>query len=217
MTTYIDTVNAVLRRLRQSEVSSVSETDYSKLIGDFVRQALSEVEDAWNWNELRTTIQVTTVNTVFTYSLTGAGNSYVVLHVFEDTEDYRVRKAPSQAWMTQVLLHNDITNQKPTHWDINGVDGDGDPVVNLYPPPDKDGYVLNFDMKIKSTLSDDTDTYPIADLPVILLATALAVEERGDDQGLSLQVLENQYQRALSDSVAYNAALNADETVWEVV
>jgi len=47
--TYLEAVNKVLRRLREPEVGSVDETVYSKLIGEFVSDAKSLVENAWSW------------------------------------------------------------------------------------------------------------------------------------------------------------------------
>ena len=45
--TYLDLVNNVLRRMREEEVSSVSESTYSKMAGDFVNDAKKLVEAAW--------------------------------------------------------------------------------------------------------------------------------------------------------------------------
>ena len=45
---YLSLVNSVLRRLRETEVSSVADNAYSKLIGDFVNDAKRQVEDAYN-------------------------------------------------------------------------------------------------------------------------------------------------------------------------
>ncbi len=47
-TTYLSMVNDVLTRLRESTVSSVTQNDYSSLIGSLVNDAKREVEDAWN-------------------------------------------------------------------------------------------------------------------------------------------------------------------------
>ena len=49
--TYLDAINRVLRRLREDEVSSVTSTAYSKLIGDYVNDAVRLVEDAWDWSK----------------------------------------------------------------------------------------------------------------------------------------------------------------------
>jgi hypothetical protein len=63
--TYLQLVNSVLRRLREDEVSSVSQNSYSKLIGEFVNDAKRSVEDAYDWTALRTTLTVTTDDTTF--------------------------------------------------------------------------------------------------------------------------------------------------------
>ena len=71
--TYLQVVNSVLRRLREDTVSSVTENDYSTLIGDLVNTVKSEIEDAWKWNVLRNTITVNTVDGTYRYILTGSG------------------------------------------------------------------------------------------------------------------------------------------------
>jgi hypothetical protein len=48
---YIDIVNNVLRRLRESEVQTIAQTSYSKLIGDFVNDAKTIVDSAWRWSQ----------------------------------------------------------------------------------------------------------------------------------------------------------------------
>ena len=47
--TYLQLVNSVLRRIREDEVSSVSQNNYSKLIGEFVNDAKRTVEDSYDW------------------------------------------------------------------------------------------------------------------------------------------------------------------------
>jgi len=215
--TYLDIVNKVLRRLREDTVAAVNETDYSQLIGDFVQQALSEVEDAWDWNVLRTTIQVTTGADDFSYSLASAGTSFRVFDVHEDTLDYDLTKAGYRQ-MNHWLLDDNAPTAQPQYYDFNGKDSNGDPVVNFYPIPDG-VYKVNFNMKIKTDLqSDSTGATEIGVpwLPVQLKALALAIDERGDDQGLSLEYLETQYASALANAVSYDMALHADETIWEV-
>ena len=71
--TFLTLTNDVLSRLRESSVTAVSANDYSTLVGKFVNEAKREVEDAWNWNRLRTTITVNTVADSYNYTLTGGG------------------------------------------------------------------------------------------------------------------------------------------------
>ena len=72
--TYLNLVNNVLRRLREDEVTNVSESTYSKMVGDFVNDAKELVETAWDWSALRSTLTITTAADDYTYSLTGSGN-----------------------------------------------------------------------------------------------------------------------------------------------
>ena len=212
--TYLQLVNKVLIRLREDQVAAVNENFYSVLIGDFVSQALREVENAWNWNALRTTVQVNTVSGTYGYSLTDVGSGYKFYDVHEDTQDYDLRKA-SYEQMNHWLLSSPQTDL-PQYYDVNGVDSDGDPVVNLYPIPDG-AYTINFNMKVLTKLDDDltgSTSIVVPWLPVQLRALELAVEERGDDQGLSLTFLQQQFEKALGDAIAYDAALHADELIW---
>lgn len=52
MRTYLQLVNDVLVRLRESQISTVSQTPYSTLIGALVNDAKREVEDSWQWSHL---------------------------------------------------------------------------------------------------------------------------------------------------------------------
>jgi hypothetical protein len=213
---YINLVNKVLIRLREDAATTVADNDYTLLIGEFVQQATSEVEDARDWNALRTTIQTITSATNFSYSLTGAGTSFNIQYVHEDTEDYDLIKAPSAQWMSHQLLDNNVTDDQPIWYDVNGQDANGDPVVNVFPVPDG-VYNINWNLKVKTQFTADNVNSPVPWLPIVLRATFLALDERGDSQTQSLDILQAQYIRALGDAMTYDANLNEDETIWEVV
>ena len=85
--TYLELVNDVLVRLRETTVSTVSETTYSSLIGKFVNDAKRQIEDAFSWNVLGQTITVTTVASTAAYSLTGAGQKFQVMDVINTTSN----------------------------------------------------------------------------------------------------------------------------------
>ena len=217
--TYLQLVNKVLVRLRESEVSSVSQDAYSKLIGELINQTKREVEDSWNWVLLRTTIQVPTSSGTFRYTLTGAGNRFRILKdeygrksVFNDTDDYQLRQVASQR-MTQ--LHNgaETQNAAPVYFDFNGATS-GDPNVDFWPVPDG-SYNINFDLIIpQDDLSADADELTLPEYPVILGAYAKALAERGEDGGFMFAVVESNYQKSLSDAVALDAGNLPFETVW---
>ena len=212
MATQLELVNKVLVRLRENEVSSTSATTYSKLIREFVKQATHEVEMAWDWVQLRATVQIPVIAGTIDYILTDVGTDANILQVYEDTTDYTIYRAPSYAWMNTRLLANTRSTGAPTHFDING-NSSGDPVMNFWPEPDS-AYSVNVNLVRRSHLSVDSDTTPMADLLVVLRATFLSIEERGDDDGTTLGVLDEQYRNMLQDAIQLDAANYADETVW---
>jgi len=87
-TTYLNIVNEVLRRLREDEVSNVTQNTYSKMVGDFVNDAKQIVEDAHDWSALRTTVVVPTVENTTEYSLTNAGERVKIYSVINDTSNF---------------------------------------------------------------------------------------------------------------------------------
>lgn len=212
--TYLQLVNKVLIRLREDEVNSVSQDSYSKLIGELVNQTKREVEDAWNWILLRTTIQATTAADTFRYTLTGAGNRFRVLHVFNDTDDVEMRQVPAK-YMTQLHTGADSQSASPLYFDFNGSTG-GDPNVDVWPVPDG-VYNLNFDLVVpQDDLSADADVLTVPEYPVLLGAFAKALAERGEDGGMMFAEAESNYQKALADAIGLDAVNTPFENTWEV-
>lgn len=201
--TYLQIVNKVMRRLREEPVSSVSETDYAELIGILVNETKREVEDAWRWMKLRTTIAVTTTADTYRYVLTGAGERFQLLYAFNDTDDTELKIAPSK-WMTKQFKVGNTQNGSPLYFDFNGVE-DGDPVIDLWPIPDG-AYSLEFSLVIpQEDLSADSDVLTIPSYPVILGAYAKAVAERGEDGSTSHMRAEASAHNAFADALALEA------------
>ena len=94
MATYLDVVNNVLRRLREPVVSSVTDTDYSSMIGVLVNDAKREVEDAADWNALTQTLTAVTTANIFNYVLVGSRTRFRVMDVLNDSDDFAMRYAP---------------------------------------------------------------------------------------------------------------------------
>lgn len=218
--TYIQLINTVLRKLREDQVTSSNQSDYSALIGDYINEAKREVEDAWNWVQLRTTIQITTAgdSSTFRYVLTGAGNRSRVLQVINDTEDYELRRAPYKWMNRQFLTSSTVAKDSPTHYDING-NTNGDPNIDLYPVPDAVEYI-NFNLVLPQddfTDTDDDMSLTVPHWPVVLGAYMKALSERGEDGGQNFGEAMNDYNKALSDAIAIDAGQVPDELIWEVV
>lgn len=211
--TYLQLVNSVLRRLREDEVTSVSQNSYSKLIGEFVNDSKRSVEDAYDWTALRDTLTVSTESTAFNYTLVGSGNRMKILDVANDTSNFFLQYRTSH-WMNNAFLINDAPTGTPQFYSFNGVDANGDNGVDLYPRPDG-VYQVRFNAVLRTDdFTVDTDNMLIPSSPVVQLATALGARERGETGGTSAAELFSLADRTLADAIAFDAAQHPEETIW---
>lgn len=211
-TTYLQLVNNVLVRLRETEVSSVGDTPYSSLIGVFVNDAKREIEDAHDWNVLTQTIVLPTVTGTRNYTLTGSGQRFRTVDVLNDSEDVPMRAVPTN-WMNRQYYLGTTQNAAPVYYNYNGISGD-DTQVDVWPQPDG-VYSLRFELVIPQTdLTADADTLKVPHHLVQMLAYAKAVGERGEDGGSTFSEIYQQYRLALADAVAIERNRYDEETTW---
>ena len=199
--TYLELVNDVLVRLRETAVSTVSETTYSTLIGKFVNDAKRQIEDAFAWNVLGTTITVTTTASTASYSLTGAGQKFQVMDVINTTSNVGLINI-SFVDMNRKLNFTPLVNSIPTEFAFDGVDGSYNTKVNLYPIPDG-VYTIKFALTVpQATLASDATVVAVPDVLVVQNAYARGLVERGEDGGLSSSEAYQLYKSMLSDYIA---------------
>ena len=211
--TYIDLVNNVLRRLRETTVSTVSSNTYSALIGDLVNDAKDLVESAWDWSSLRTTLAINTSNGVYNYALTGSQNKVKELSVLNDTSNIVMEYRPSTWIDEQYFLQSPLTGA-PKYYTYNGVNASGDNLIDVYPKPDG-VYALKFKYVLpKDSLSADSDKLITANSPVLHLAVAFASRERGETGGTSTPEYFQMANKYLSDAIALDAARHPEETIF---
>ena len=177
---YLQIVNKVLRRLRQSEVSSVDQTKYSRLVGQLVNTTKSEVEKAWKWQHLRATSTVNTAAGVFRYSVSDVEQGFEILDVINDTANTFLKPATSSQ-MNDWFLNADPQTGVIEYYHINGYDNNGNPRVDFYPIPDAP-QVVHFNVVApQGELEANSDTPYVPWELLYLGAYARAVEERGED------------------------------------
>ena len=199
--TYLELVNDVLIRLREPSVTTVTANDYSTLIGKFVNDAKRQVEDAYAWNVLGTTITLSTTAGTYSYALTGSGQKFQVLDVLNITSNVAMRNID---FVTMNRYQNFSTpvNGIPTYYAFDGVNGSYDTKVTIYPRPDG-VYSIPFSLAVpQATLSSDSTVVLVPDVLVSQNAYARALVERGEDGGLSSSEAYALYKSMLSDYIA---------------
>ena len=212
-TTYLQAVNGVLRRLRETEVATVNSTSYSKLIGDFVNDAKNSVEAAYNWNALSDTLTATTSADLFSYVLTGSGVRFRVVDVLNDTKDTVMRLAPTH-WMNTQFLPTNPQKGSPSYYNFNGQDANGDTLVDLFPIPDG-VYTLRFNVILpQAPLTSDSTVIKVPADIVILNAYARALVERGEDGGLQSSEAYALARNLMADYISLESNRYLEDTNW---
>lgn len=215
MATYLQTVNNVLKRLREPVVSSVDAgSAYAAMIGIMVNDAKREVEDAADWNCLSQTISVTTAADTYNYTLTGAGTRFRVIDILNDTKDFQMRSAPT-TWMNKQFLLTSYQKDSPIYYNFNGVDENEDTQVDVFPVPNSEE-ILRFNLIVpQGTLTDDSTRILVPSHLVEMLAYAKAIAERGEDGGNLSSEAYALYKQALANEVAIERNHYEDEMNWK--
>jgi hypothetical protein len=199
--TYLELVNDVLIRLRETQVSTVTETTYSTLIGKFVNDAKRQIEDAYAWNVLGTTLTFNTTPATYIYSMTGAGQKFQVMDAINSTANVGFTNI---GFVEMNRLQNFTTpiSGIPSQYCFDGVDNNGDTKVVLYARPDN-VYTIQFALTVpQAQLTSDGTSVLVPDVLVAQNAYARALVERGEDGGLASSEAYQLYRAMLADYIA---------------
>jgi hypothetical protein len=199
--TYLELINDVLVRLRETQVSSSNETTYSTLIGRFVNDAKRQIEDAYGWNVLGETVTITTTPGTYIYSMTGAGQKFQVQDALNVTANVGMSNI-SFAQMNRYQNLVPIVTGIPEYYSFDGVDNNGDTKVVLYARPDN-VYTIPFSLTVpQAPLTSDSTLVKVPDVLVVQNAYARALVERGEDGGLNSSEAYQLYRSMLADYIA---------------
>ena len=214
-TTYLSLMNNVLRRLREDEVSEVTQTTYSRMVGDYINDAKTLVQDAHDWSTLRKTVIVPTVEDITEYSLTGAGERVKLYSAINDTSNFFMHyETPN--WFSNAYYISGEVSGTPDSYTFSGVDENDDTKVRVFPKP-SGVFSLRFDVCSREpNLTADADATVLPSMPIIHQAVALLARERGETGGTTTQdyfIIADKY---LSDAIAQDAYKNPEEFIYTV-
>lgn len=198
--TFLQLVNKVLVNLRETTVASIN-ISYAQLVAAFVNQAKEKVEDAWAWRCLTIPATFTTVASQSAYILDGSGSPTVTsLRAINDraylarASDYsaqvfgtntpvvaQLAEYPYEDLINQLRQCSPIVNQIPYGFAYSTPVGV--PTLQLARPADGAYAIEARFVAPQVELALDADTLIVPYRPVVSLATALAMQERGEELG----------------------------------
>jgi len=214
--TYLNIVNKVLRKLREQSATTIQETEYTHLVGDFVNDAIQTVEDAWDWSSLRTDINFNTINNEAKYPLQGFGVRGEVMSVYNTTTKHELTQR-SKDYIENRLTLNPTATGTPSYYCMQGVDANGDVKLVLYPKPNKEYAISCSVVKRNTELVGDADETHLPTQPIVHLAFAYALRERGETGGQGAMEQIAIAKESLSSAIALDAGINSDELIFGVI
>lgn len=215
--TFLQAVNDVLARLRESSVASVTTNFYSTLIGKYINDSKTQVEDSWDWDALRTVISVNTASGTSNYTVAGSGlkQKNVVVNCITSGSQHRLINKPIQ-WILDQQDLTTQTNGQPAYYAWHGNDGT-DSKVELFPTPDST-LTLKFRMYVpQALLSSDATTITVNYEAVVMGAYARALVERGEDGGLNSSEAYGLFKGIIADQIAIESSRYVENDSWEAV
>lgn len=214
--TYLQLINGVLKRLRETQVTTADANEYSTLVGALVNDAKSQIESSHTWSALRTTLTFSTVAGTSVYSLTGSGTHPVIQAIVNDTGNNLITFRDAN-FFNRAYYMGQVLSGPPTNFTMAGLDGNSDLRIKLYPQPDA-VYSIRVDAVVhQADLSSDSTEMWLPYSPVLQLAYAMALRERGESGGQSGQEQMIHADRVLSDYIAIDANYFPTETAFVVV
>jgi hypothetical protein len=199
--TYLELINDVLIRLRETTVATSGQTTYSSLIGKFINDAKRQVEDSYGWNVLGQTVTISTTAGTYVYSMTGAGQKFQVMDAINITSNVGLRNI-SFVEMNRFQNFVPSISGIPEYYSFDGVDGNGDTKVVLYARPDN-VYSIAFALTVpQAPLTSDSTSVLVPDVLVAQNAYARALVERGEDGGMASSEAYQLYRTMLADYIA---------------
>ena len=234
--TYLQLVNKVLTRLRETNVSSVEESEYSRLIGELVNDAKRLVEDAWQWSTLIDWVSYETVQGQYNYSLNNETDALTGVQGQSLHERARFRRNPETGEVLSFITYpvgreskliefaidrnfdqiaSDISQGVtgiPTHVGLQPiipfVAGKINKNLVLWPTPSETGMITTtYFTNPQNDFTDDSEVMLVPHEPVVLNAYLNALYERGEELGERMELIGQRAQASLTDAIQHDMSL----------
>jgi hypothetical protein len=220
--TFRGLINEVLIRLREDTISidwsgdindSTTVSAYEKVIGALVNDAKRYVEQRHDWLNLRSTVDITTVNGTKNYNLSSGQEIKIIDSVNNDTGMHL--NQVSKVYINTVKYPTDPTGE-PLYYAFNGSDASNNLKIDLSPVP-TEAHTISFDIiKFQNDLTEADTVISVPEKPVVLGAWAMAIAERGEDGGTQSSLMAAESLEALKQAIILDSGNTKYETDWYI-
>ena len=220
--TFRGLINEVLIRLREDTISidwsgdindSTTVSAYEKVIGALVNDAKRHVEQRHDWLNLRSTVDIATVDGTKNYNLS-SGQEIKIMDAINNTTGMHLRQV-GKTYINTVTYPSQNTGE-PLYYGFNGSDASNNLKVDLSPEP-TEAHTISFDIiKFQDDLTEADTVISVPEKPVVLGAWAMAISERGEDGGTQSSVMAQESIEALKQAIMLDSGNTRYETDWYI-
>lgn len=182
--TWLQIINRVLVRMRESTVAANNSTEYSTLIGGLVNQVKTEIEEAYYWSALRQTFTVSTTggSGVSNYTLTSAGPNAAIIDAWNTTTGQQLTRGTNADFNAMFFGAAGSVLTGPAEQFLSaGLSVNYDMTVDIWPLPSA-SETLKFNVyKPQVDLAIDSDVPLVPQNVLIEEVIARAKVERGEE------------------------------------
>jgi hypothetical protein len=220
--TFLQIVNRVLERMRETSVANYNSTDYSTMIAGMVNTVKAEIESSWQWHAMRDTFSVTCTDGVSQYALTDAGMNAKVIDAWNVTTGQELAKGTYAGFNRKffgVGSGNSVPTGSPCEYIQSGLDANHDVLVDVYPVPVTGQLdTLKFNAFVPQDDLAANGTVPLVPQNVLIEETiARALNERGDENAPKPNPGETFIMQDLLDTaIAVDRGYDDSEQDWQV-
>lgn len=200
--TVLEAINEVRRKSKLGNVSSIDEDSDSLVKLSYINDVVAEISDYGDWQETLSTAIVSAVASVQAFAVSGV----VVQNIHEVAYSTRTGELNKVNMDQMRRLQRTGGTGEPSQWAIIGINGEGNPVINVYPRPtsnqENDYYnILYYEKPAVYTTADASTTIPFPGRLVVqgLLVKTILDESDGEPTQRYLTNLEV-YQNMLKES-----------------
>ena len=222
MATRKELVNEVLRRLREPELASgstIASNTYATMVASFLNDAKQECEDAWNWGQLRKTVEFDTVSGTSLYSLPLTSVRTKLLSMWNSTQNCRMRQVTEDYYNKSTLIGTQV-NASPSYYRDRGINpASENKQVELLSIPDGVYTIKAETVNPQKDLVNDDDklTLTLGKQAIVYGTWALCISERGEDGGQLMDEVTQKYGFHLQTAISLDRRSYPDEGDIEVV
>jgi hypothetical protein len=215
--TKLQIINEVLPRMRERTVATSSSTTYAALVSSVLNTIKTQIEQAWQWRNLRDTFTVTVTPGTTSYALTSSGQFATIIDIWNTTTNRELERGTTRGFNEKFFGQSTVQTGDVSEYNVVGLDANYDVQIDTWPNVTRSNVLkANLYLPQQDPATDDT-VILVPNQVLIEGIVAYLMAERGDDSGVTAQAQQDLYKEMLAGAIAAEIGQDQSEVDWTPV